>query len=249
MKTLIIPDVHEQYGRLRAILDVYEPSVDRVVFLGDYFDSFDHKLQNVQYLCRWLVKAIENPKYTFLLGNHDQHYFTHRYGRCGGYKTETQRYIYHHFSMEMIRKFRPWTWVGNDILCSHAGLTDVWVRSVGWELPDIKASLLKYEQEYDGDITNVPIVGAVGYVRGGRDPRPGVLWCDWNGEFTPYPGLRQIMGHTMDSVPRWYPLHTRENLCVDTGLNHIVVVDSEADADHEITVVSVRNIPATPQMD
>ena len=43
MKTLIIPDIHTRFDVAESFIDKERP--DNVVFLGDYFDTFDDTLE------------------------------------------------------------------------------------------------------------------------------------------------------------------------------------------------------------
>src|SRR5947208_128299 len=73
-RCLIVPDIHEEYGHLRALLQRYEAEADRVIWLGDFLDSFSGYTRQTVDTVEWLRDHVENPKYTFLWGNHDLHY-------------------------------------------------------------------------------------------------------------------------------------------------------------------------------
>src|SRR3982750_1281246 len=86
--TLIIPDVHEQIQKLKAILQTYA-SVPKIIFLGDLFDTFDGLTEATHETARWFAENSHHPRHRFLWGNHDIHYayplmslicsgFTHR---------------------------------------------------------------------------------------------------------------------------------------------------------------------------
>lgn len=40
MRVLVIPDIHQRIVKTDSILTAEEGNYDKVVFLGDYFDSF-----------------------------------------------------------------------------------------------------------------------------------------------------------------------------------------------------------------
>ena len=84
MKTLVLGD---QHGRSNWKLAVHLENPDRVVFMGDYFDSFDisgvEQIQNFKEIIEYKETAFTNAgkdeqhktKVVLLIGNHDHHYF------------------------------------------------------------------------------------------------------------------------------------------------------------------------------
>ena len=71
MRTLIIPDIHQQIEHVDELLERESGNYDRVTFLGDYFDSYDDSTSIIR-TANWLKDKIENyPDWTSLLGNHD----------------------------------------------------------------------------------------------------------------------------------------------------------------------------------
>ena len=74
MKTIVIGDVH---GRSLWKLIVHQENPDRVIFIGDYFDSFDitgvEQIQNFKEIVEY--KTTSGKEVIMLIGNHDHHYF------------------------------------------------------------------------------------------------------------------------------------------------------------------------------
>ena len=75
MKTIAIGDVH---GRsLWKLIVNQEQDADRIVFIGDYFDSFDisgvEQIQNFKEIIEY--KQTSGKEVIMLIGNHDYHYF------------------------------------------------------------------------------------------------------------------------------------------------------------------------------
>lgn len=226
MRTLVIPDVHQQVDRLIAIYSHYHKTVDHTILLGDYFDSFTHRLEDVYAMCQWLNAAANNPAITLLLGNHDLHYLYPGF-RCSGYKMETKDAIARRLSDEARAAIKIHAWIGNDILCSHAGLTAAWLRQLPkpmtlqtW-LSRIEASFVRREYLWSDYNLTRKMVTSVGPHRGGYPTDiGGLLWCDWHHEFEPIPHIRQIVGHTMSPTPGV----KGTNWNIDTGLQHVIVV-------------------------
>lgn len=125
MKTVFIGDIH---GRSDWKLIVHLEQPDRVVFVGDYFDSFDvsgtEQIHNFKEIIEY--KKSGKSEVIMLIGNHDYHYFPWiGYQHTSGYQSGIAMQIgqlleenQHHLQMcyEM-----------NNILCSHAGIGHDWL--------------------------------------------------------------------------------------------------------------------------
>ena len=74
MKTLVLGDTHGT-SFWKLITNIEKP--DRVIFIGDYFDSFDIKLdeQLQNFLDIMEYKKSSGVDVICLIGNHDHHYF------------------------------------------------------------------------------------------------------------------------------------------------------------------------------
>lgn len=74
MKTLVIGDIHGR-SHWKQIIDHEKPN--RVVFIGDYFDSFDisgvDQIHNFKEIIEY--KESTSDEVILLIGNHDYHYF------------------------------------------------------------------------------------------------------------------------------------------------------------------------------
>jgi len=90
MKTIVLGDTH---GRSNWKLAIYqEEPVDRVIFIGDYFDSFDisgvEQIDNFKQIIQYKEN---NPQVEviLLIGNHDYHYFPEiGYTSTSGYQNK-----------------------------------------------------------------------------------------------------------------------------------------------------------------
>ncbi len=88
MKTICIGDIH---GRSVWKLIVHTENPDRVIFIGDYFDSFDISgVEQIHNFKEIIEYKESNPQVevVMLIGNHDHHYFP-EIGNTGtsGYQT------------------------------------------------------------------------------------------------------------------------------------------------------------------
>lgn len=127
MKILVIGDIHGQSVWKQL---VYNTEFDHVIFMGDYFDSFNipiqAQLENFQDILQY---KRDNPQtVTLLFGNHDFHYMVDD-EMYSGFNVVTK------LGIEYILK----DCIKNDelVLCcsfdkylfSHAGVSKVWVEN------------------------------------------------------------------------------------------------------------------------
>jgi len=137
MKTIVIGDVH---GRsLWKLIVNQEQDADRIVFIGDYFDSFDIKgddqINNFLDIIEY--KKSNNKEIIMLIGNHDFHYFP-EVGDTGtsGYQTRLAPSIQH--VIDSNRKHLQMAYQMDEFLFSHAGISSKFLDSVfgngGWKL-------------------------------------------------------------------------------------------------------------------
>ncbi len=222
-KILMIPDVHEKIGKLQTILKKYN-HIKRVIWLGDLLDTFDGLTEATHDTCKFIRDNVDNPDHTFLYGNHDIHYAFPRDGIiCGGWTKAKKDVVDKYLSVNHWEKFKlfAWTETEKDYLCSHAGIHPNLLHPIhGFS----KESLLETEVHAlswlkFGKIH--PLV-APGRSRGGYADIGGVTWMDWS-EFKHIEGLNQIVGHTPAPEIR----QVMGNYCVDTHLNHVIIVDEQ----------------------
>lgn len=224
MTTLIISDIHEHILPTEELINKVNP--DKVVVAGDTLDQFGSNIHTWLVTRTWLKKCLDDPKYTFLWGNHDLPYFKlSRYTYCPGYSEDKSNWLDEVIEYEDWLKFKWYTWVG-DFLVTHAGLTapmfkfkaelaDKFMRvqsKLAW------AALKNHEDHwfYHSD-----------YIRGGDYQYGGIVWSDAS-NYIPTEGLKQIFGHTpvftrecieviknntyrTDVLPKWYITHNSEN--------------------------------------
>lgn len=133
-KIIAIGDIH---GR-----DVWRkiPDADRVVFVGDYFDSRSGisgvaQLENFFDICHY---KMENPeKVVLLLGNHDYHYLRGVSESYTGYQP-LMRFTFELALHEARNKgLMQWVYLEDGFLFSHAGVTKTWLKANGGDLSKI----------------------------------------------------------------------------------------------------------------
>ena len=137
MKTIAIGDVH---GRsLWKLIVNQEQDADRIVFIGDYFDSFDIKgeeqLNNFLDIIEF--KKTTDKEVIMLIGNHDYHYFP----EVGENGTSGYQSIFSHQikpTIDANREHLQMAYQFDEYLFSHAGVSSAFMDSVfgndGWKV-------------------------------------------------------------------------------------------------------------------
>ena len=131
MKVLVVPDVHGSH-EWESVKDMPTDSYDFIVFMGDYFDSWENQWpdqgNNFKSICSFVREDRTHRK--LLLGNHDWSYLS---------KTENGSRVSGH-QIDKIEEIRNLLTENHDILdiafeCdgivfSHAGFSRTWIKSV-----------------------------------------------------------------------------------------------------------------------
>ena len=196
MKHIVIGDLHGQ--------DIWQhvntKSYDKVIFLGDYVDSYTLSdlviLENLKKIIA--LKKRQPEKIVLLLGNHDAHYLHYPRFECSGFRPSMQRDL-----TTLLCKNADLFQVAyqkNNYLFTHAGVTNNWYSEI-MRLPVLQqiceqeetlaAQLNRLEKTtyraslYDAGIER----GGFGY--------GGPLWADLKETFTDMlHGYHQVVGHT-----------------------------------------------------
>jgi predicted MPP superfamily phosphohydrolase len=144
MKTLVLGDTH---GRSNWKLAIHQEKPNRVIFIGDYFDSFD--ITGVEQIANFkeIIKYKEtNPQVEtiLLIGNHDHHYFPEvGYTGTSGYQSKiapsiTQVVDENRHHLQMAYGF-------GEYLFTHAGVSPVFMDQVfgenDWSIENVVVDL------------------------------------------------------------------------------------------------------------
>ena len=124
MKTLILGDTHGR-SNWKDVLAAH-PDAARVIFMGDYFDSFDisgvEQLHNFNEIIRF--KEETDKEVIMLVGNHDHHYLDAG-ETYSGYQpamrwdfNDALKKNMHHLQMAYLL---------DDVLFTHAGVSPIWM--------------------------------------------------------------------------------------------------------------------------
>jgi len=194
MKTIVIGDVHG-YSSWKNILS-NEQDFDRVIFIGDYLDSFTvsprQQLENLLDIIEF--KKSSEKEVVLLIGNHDYHYLPGVVDMCSGYQPSMRESFEKVFS-ENGDLFQV-AFIDETLkLYTHAGVTKGWLARAGisWEsLEDLVEKINAlihtnpyYFAYYDSDMS--------GY---GEHVLQGPLWVRPNSLYKNKLNVTQVVGHT-----------------------------------------------------
>lgn len=198
MKLIAVGDIHGRKTWQKVLKD--NPDFDKFVFVGDYFDAFPPMTaeQIFETFKEILAFKQEFPdKVELVMGNHDFQYTPFGAGeRYSGYNPKTA---------ENLKELGHWwNWLNisyqhNDMLFTHAGLTNTWAKRAGLPedisgVPGLLDQMLREtfvtEPElfrfYDGDSSHC-----------GENVNQGPLWVRPKSLLSDmYPGGWQVVGHT-----------------------------------------------------
>ena len=128
-KTVIIGDIH---GRDCWKQIVASENPDRVIFMGDYFDSFDNtaveQMHNFKEIIDW--KQSGQSEVIMLIGNHDYHYINSS-ETYSGFQHGTSSAI--NFLLYENRQHLQMCYQMGDFLFTHAGVSYDWLKINKWE--------------------------------------------------------------------------------------------------------------------
>lgn len=193
MDIITIGDLHGS----PAWKDVSFADWDRMVFVGDYVDSFEyddqHILENLREVIR--LKETHPGKVVLLWGNHDLSYlFLSKQGHgCSGFRTGMAQHLHDLFSEN--RDLFLTAWQTGKYIWTHAGIVREWYekfieKKVTGDAT-LSDTLNRLFREYD------PLLFHVGPLRGGCHSHGGVFWADIRETLhDPLPGYHQVFGHT-----------------------------------------------------
>jgi len=176
----------------------------KIVFVGDYVDSFHVRTPEMIDNLREIVKFANNypGRVELLLGNHDIQYIHPKY-RCSGFRPEAY-FDFRDIFEENRHLFKAATMHG-DYLFSHAGVTQRFWNVCVKELIHINKGLYDYTDpektiadhiNFLYEIHFEPLFYA-GPARGGISSYPGIFWADKRELVAnPLKGVSQVVGHT-----------------------------------------------------
>lgn len=200
MKVLTISDLH---GRT-VWKEVNFSAYDRIIFLGDYVDSYNVDDETIYNNLREIIqlKRRQPDKFVLLTGNHDAQYLHFPHYRCSGFRAWAQPAL-----SDLFRQHQTLFDIahqGEAHLFTHAGVTNKWLSYLLLKIGH-DAALITPDFDLAGllnDIHKQPltfrnILFEVGPRRGGYDAFSGPVWADRSETKVDYlTGFHQVVGHT-----------------------------------------------------
>lgn len=223
MKTLVIGDIH---GRNCWENIVLNNTFDKVVFVGDYFDSYDKNI-TPQIEINNFKKIIEfkkqnEKKVILLIGNHCWHYFKFTKDKYSGYDFGKSHEVGELLHNALNNNLIQMCYVQDNFIITHAGVTKTWVRDNNVDVTNIEESindLLKYKPNaFDFNIGR-------NWSSTGDDVCQTPIWIRKNSlEKDLIDGYVQIVGHT----PQKNIILDNEVIYVDTlgTSNEFLIIDN-----------------------
>ncbi len=194
MKIVAIGDIH---GSAAWKPIVEKETCDKLVFIGDYFDTFDPvspQRQKDNFKDILALKKAEPDKVILLFGNHDYHYLNTTDEQYSGFMTEQKTDIAELLQPAIEADLLQMCFVWENLLFTHAGVTKTWCQNNDVDTDSLEISLndlLKYRPNafrftsgrnhspYGDDVEQSPI-----WVRPRSLRRDGI------------DGYIQVVGHT-----------------------------------------------------
>jgi hypothetical protein len=196
-KTVILGDTH---GRPHWKSIVANEAPDRVIFIGDYFDSYDNytaveQMYNFQEIIN--LKNSGQCEVIILIGNHDYHYMRgiteHYSGYQAGARPAIEQLLYEN------RQHMQMAYGMDGFLFSHAGVSMNWLKIHGYDnetnLIDWINDMWKYKPN---------VFGFAGYDPYGDSTISSPIWIRPTSlQQVNYDTLRdqfiQVVGHTQQN--------------------------------------------------
>ena len=209
MKTLIIPDIHNEVENASHWIETQK--YDQVIYLGDFFDSFGDTVLDARKTAYWLKGELKHDNRIFLLSNHDAPYRFPKNDQlyCPGFTHEKSNRINEILTQEDWFRFKLFHNIDNWYF-SHAGIHPKFIPYVG-----IEFFYRVCNEALENAKANIPdSLFSAGYARGGSDEHGGILWMDWSA-LVPMSGINQVVGHTPYRWIRELRTSESENYCLD----------------------------------
>ena len=255
MKILCIGDIHCRNFWRKTVYDNIG-KVDKIIFLGDYLDPYPEEIKENPELMEVndfydsyhaldmlndivSLKKNEPNKFILLTGNHTDSYIWSKFRAAT--RTDYQNWEkYHKFFIENLSFFN-FVWIENDVIFSHAGISEGWANRVweAFELPEDELSSIKEIAETLQDTplenfttTYINVISDISEYRGGDMFYGSCEWADIyehiDMEISTSDKIIskqkedcfQIFGHTQLKMPliadKWACLDCRKGFIVDT---------------------------------
>jgi hypothetical protein len=214
MKIAVIPDIHgtHWWEKVVPIADRF----DKVIFLGDYFDTWDplwpDHIDNAYAI--WKFKKENADKVNLLWANHDISYYLDE--RCSGFQFAHEFDIKDCIRIAVRDKLLQAAAIYDDFIFTHAGVSKEWMRCAGIsDVAEINDLFIHRPNFFRW-------VGPNGY---GDNINEGPFWIRPNSLLhSAVENWNQVIGHTENIRLEW--MISQQNtkvLCIDSPMHSNVI--------------------------
>lgn len=226
MKIAILGDTHGRSIWKKIVLD---KSYDKIIFIGDYFDSknghsANRQIANFKEILEF--KRANKDKVILLIGNHDFHYMTGVDESYSGYQNKYAKDINKVLDEVLAEELMQMCYSYDNLLFSHAGVTKTWVKQNSIDESNLVSSI---NNLFKTDKSSFKFCMGSNFSRSGEDitqppiwVRPASLLKDGIDNY------KQIVGHT--SVTNILVLESLPIILIDalgTSEEYLVYEDSK----------------------
>lgn len=245
MKILVIPDIHQTEHYKKPLKELYD-SVDKVIFLGDYFDFHDPEgvvdtskaIENFNDICKL---AKDNPdKVDALIGNHDDEYITDDMTNTYQYHNETLIGKAILSNLDVLKVAVMY----DDWLFSHAGVSDVFLylnglatNNNGKFIP-IEGYVEELNKKLHRDGADFLVYSRFDISHYGDDKTQTPTWIRPNSLLSNCAHNKQVVGHTAvgsgRKKPAFFEYRGNKVIFLDTDTkDQYFVFDTEKEPDFQ----------------
>ena len=219
MKIAVITDIHGS-TYWRAAMKMID-KFDKIIFLGDYFDSWENKwpeqINNVYNIITF--KKNFPDEVDLCWANHDISYYLDE--KCSGYQFEHKTDIKDFFNKN--KELFNVVYIYDKWIFSHAGVSAKWMSCAGIKTPEEINQLFRERPNF------FRWVGPDGY---GNNPNEGPLWIRPESLImNSIKGYNQAVGHTeQENMPKIVLKNKQKYVFTDTRKhNYLTVIDTKTD--------------------
>lgn len=179
----------------KQIVNQENDKADKIVLVGDYFDSFDvpFEKQMNNFLDIIEYKKANPDKVVLLMGNHDFHYLRQAEGELySGFQRGKSVQIHKILQEYSDNGTLQQAFSVGDVLVTHAGVTETWMKNNS--LTNDKTIASQINKLFS---TNPDAFRITGYNPYGDDKREGPFWVRPRSLYLDKAvGWKQVVGHT-----------------------------------------------------
>lgn len=204
MKIIFIGDLHGKHEIVDKVMD----KDGFKIFLGDFMDSYDRSVKDHELTIQKVLTAVKSREAASVIGNHEMSYLFPDRHRCSGWDP-IREVMFKPYHIEIFKYCEPFIKLPGNFVVSHAGFNKHSIKGLSLDDDDGEVDSWAFDMESEANW--------IGWARGGRNPKGGIYWMDWNSEFQPIPGINQIVGHTRGKGIRIQCTENQDsyNYCVD----------------------------------